>query len=221
MCSSQAQSYSLDLVVEIAVHNTAQSVVCVGRHILVSREPPDCPALNIVFFPPHIGRNLALAHRLPKFIEHNHRCTPHYTCFSLLWCVLLKTVQRMIFLIKYNKRTRVVTNKIIFVLIGLKDICHSSLTFFVLYSKLYKLFALHYILLQNARSTVQTEQAIVLDDYGAGPFSAAGCIFTHLRDSCMFRRCVFLPFLEQSYLSEVPIREIIIAVSSDKGRILL
>ena len=65
------------------------------------------------------------------------------------------------------------------------------------------LFALHYIQ-QNARSTVQTEQAMPEMFEGVGPGRAKRQQIWKFSDisvgQCMFRRCVFL-FLEK-YISE-------------------
>ena len=55
--------------------------------------------------------------------------------------------------------------------------------------------------LWNARSTVQTEQAMTLG-HGAGPLKGGSRSHTmHLWDSCMFHRCVFFTFWERSISS--------------------
>jgi hypothetical protein len=49
--------------------------------------------------------------------------------------------------------------------------CGKRLFLGIQYGMIIKLFALHYILLQNARSTVQTEQAMIYYGHGAGSHS--------------------------------------------------
>ena len=62
----------------------------------------------------------------------------------------------------------------------------------------------------NARSTVQTEQAMTFG-HGAGPLNGGNRSHTtHLWDSCMFHGCVFYTF-GTTHLKLVPIRVIIIA----------
>ena len=67
------------------------------------------------------------------------------------------------------------------------------------------LFALHYIPKRNARSTVQTEQAMPERAWGWATHKWQQNVnIIHLRDSGMFRRCFFIPFYGIYDLNGVP-----------------